>query len=142
MYRTTDDEDRSIVVVAINGQVAGIDRRTGAEVWRNKMSGGGFGAVDLEVAQGRVFVSASGAALFCLDYKTGRDLWSARTSATGRSTILLDGEQVFVAKQGHVDCFDLHGNRLWSQPLGGMGLGCTAVGLPGNVRQADSVSSS
>ena len=139
MYREAASDDRSIIIVALGGAVVGLDRRSGRERWRNELSGGGIGVVDVAITHGRVFVTASSSVLVCLDYANGKTVWSAKTQGSGRGTILVDDGQVIVAKNGYVDCFDFSGNRLWSEALSGMGIGRAAVGLPGNVRQADDI---
>lgn len=135
MYR--DSEDRSIIVVGLNGVIAGVDRRTGKEVWRNQLPGAGYGIVDLAITEHVVLATASARALFCLDYRTGQTLWTAPTHAMGRGTILVDRDLVMVSKQGYLDAYDLSGTHLWTQELTGMGTGRAALGTPGNVRQAD-----
>jgi hypothetical protein len=49
----------------------------------------------------------------CLRNPTGELLWSKTTRATGRPTLLLAGDRLFVAKSGEVECFTLSGESLW-----------------------------
>jgi hypothetical protein len=51
--------------------------------------------------------------LACLRNPTGEVLWSKKTRATGRPTLLLAGDRLFVAKSGEVECFSLAGESLW-----------------------------
>lgn len=139
-YRENADRpapDRSILVVALNGHVYGLDRATGALRWHNELAGGGMGEVFLAVGYGVVVASAVGAKLYCLDYLTGETRWVQNTKASGRATVVIEPDQIVCAKSGYLDCFAPDGNALWSQPLKGAGMGRVALGYPGNVAQAD-----
>ncbi|MBI4702489.1 MAG: PQQ-binding-like beta-propeller repeat protein [Deltaproteobacteria bacterium] len=141
MYRDKEQAGRDLVVVAVAGRVAALDRHSGAERWRSDLPGGSWGEVAVAVTEQHVLASAAGNVLFCLDYRTGEQLWTAQTSCTGRASILVDGEQIFVARSGEIECFSSTGKRLWHSPLKGMGTGAMALGLPGGVVQADAASS-
>ncbi len=126
------------MIVAVAGRVAAVDVATGKELWRNELSGTGIGAVEMLIEGDRVYVVvASGMPLVCLDYATGEERWRSTTSTVGRAVLLSDGPHLFVARNGYLDCFDRDGQRRWSNGLSALGTGPTAVGLPGNVRQAD-----
>ncbi len=100
------------------------------------MDGAGHGGVALAITEQHILGSASRGALFCLAYPSGTQLWTAKTSSSGRATILVEGSNVIVAKHGQIDCFDIvSGARRWSSPLPGHGT--VAIGVPGNVVQAD-----
>jgi outer membrane protein assembly factor BamB len=131
------EPDRSILVVALNGYVYGLDRVTGEARWQNGLPGGGTEEVFLAIGYGAVVVSALGSKLFCLDYLTGQTRWEQTTQRSGRATVLVEPEQIVCAKGGYVDCFSPDGRLLWQQPLKGAGLGRMALGYPGNVAQAD-----
>jgi hypothetical protein len=131
------EPDRSILVVALSGNVYGIDRASGEVRWSNDLRGGGIAEVFLAIGYGVVVVSAFGSRLFCLDYLTGQTRWEHTTKTTGRATILLEPDQIVCAKGGYVDCFGPDGRLLWQQPLKGAGVGRIALGYPGNVAQAD-----
>jgi outer membrane protein assembly factor BamB len=123
----------------VSGRVAAVDLASGKELWRNELAGAGTGPVDLHIDGGEVLACVSTSdALFCLDYATGELRWQAETRGYGRASILVDGPHVIVARNGYVTCLSRKGERLWVNALNGLGLGPTAVGLPGNVRQADS----
>ncbi|MBL8953332.1 MAG: PQQ-binding-like beta-propeller repeat protein [Myxococcaceae bacterium] len=128
-----------VLIVALGGSVCGVDPKTGAWLWKNALAGGGFGEVAISVQEGYVIASASGPVVYCLDSKTGDELWRANTEKSGRATILVQEERVYVAKTGVVECFDIDGHLLWGQQLPGMGSGRLALGFPGNVVQADDV---
>jgi outer membrane protein assembly factor BamB len=132
-------EDRSILLVGINGRVIGLDRETGAVRWDNGLEGGGIGKVFLHIIGDRVLASAHGGGLFCLRYATGETLWTKTTSSQGLSTIIVDRDVIFVGKGGEVDAFTLDGELLWSQPLKGRGMIGVSLALPGNVQQSDAV---
>lgn len=137
-YREGDFRDRSKLVVAVTGRVAALDITTGAELWRNELPGAGTGTIELGVDDGRVYVAPSTAPLLvCLDLQTGDVLWRASTTVNGRASMLFEGARIVVARQGYIDCFDRDGNTLWSNGLSGLGMGPTAIGVEGNVRQAD-----
>lgn len=127
------------LIVALGGSVCGIDPKTGAWLWKNALPGGGFGEVAISVHEGYVIASAAGPVVYCIDSRNGNELWRAETEKSGRATILLHDERIYVAKNGVVDCFNIDGMRLWSQTLPGMGSGRLALGFPGNVVQADDI---
>ncbi len=76
--------------------------------------------------------------LYTIEYPTGRLLY--RRPVRGvftRSTLLVDGYQVFVGMGGELTCFDWNGQQLWHDPLPGRGVAPMALGFPDNVIQAD-----
>lgn len=131
------EADRSVVVVALSGRVLGLERTTGQIRWENTLPGGGYGEVYLAFRYGVLVVSATRDAVYRLDYLTGQTLWAAETSRSGRASILVEPDLIFVGKGGYVDAFDHHGRRYWTQPLEGRGTGGLALALPGNIAQAD-----
>jgi hypothetical protein len=52
-------------------------------------------------------------------------------------TILLDRSLIVVGKGGYLDCFDATRWKWWAQPFEGLGTGCLAIGVPGNIVEAD-----
>ena len=136
-YREQDAPAPAVLVVGIHGNLVGIDRATGAILWKNGLEEGGYGTVYIALSQGRVFASAGGKRVFAVDMRTGATLWSAETSGYGRATMLVELDEIYVAKSGYLDCFDRYGNRRWTQKLEGLGTGPVALGVPGNVAQAD-----
>jgi outer membrane protein assembly factor BamB len=137
MYRETDDTPQ-ILVVALGGKVAGIDRNTGDELWRNELPGGGLGIVELLVEEKTVLALAGGK-LFCLELTSGEERWSTEVPGSGRGTMLVEDKRIFVACTGELTCVSRTGKRLWTTSLPDMGMGSAAIGRPGNVRQADNV---
>ena len=130
-----------ILLIALSGHVAGLEPSTGEILWKNELTGGGFGAVDLATDGEIVIASAAGQRVFAIALASGQTLWCVATSAPGRATIVLEGERIFVAKGGFVDAFSRSGELLWKQGLPGLGTGRAALGFPGNLRQADDVGS-
>lgn len=130
-------QTKSVVVIGISGKLIGVDAATGETRWENNMKGGGYGAVGLAITDDKIFASAASAMIFCLSYPDGEQLWTADTSASGRSSIVVEGDRVFVSKGGEIDCYTLDGKRVWSQALKGAGVGRTAIGVPHNVVQSD-----
>jgi outer membrane protein assembly factor BamB len=122
-------------VFALGGRVGGMDRSTGEVRWLKEF--GDSEEVFLVVTDDVVLASSEEPILWCLDYLTGRTLWHAPTTGKGRATIVLDRDQIVVAKAGYVNCFDRTGKHLWSNLLKGYGIGRVALGFPGNVAQAD-----
>ncbi|MBI5516275.1 MAG: PQQ-binding-like beta-propeller repeat protein [Deltaproteobacteria bacterium] len=133
--RWDGSEGRSILVFALQGRVGGMDRSTGEVRWLREFGDGG--EVFLVVTDEVVLASSDAPELWCLDYTTGKALWQSPTTGRGRATIVLDRDQVVVAKGGYVNCFDRTGKHLWSNLLKGYGTGRIALGFPGNVAQAD-----
>jgi outer membrane protein assembly factor BamB len=128
---------KNIMIVGIGGKVIGLDAMSGEIRWEDGMKSGGYGEVALAATEDLVFASANSAKLFCYRYATGALVWTADTNTTGRATIIVDEEQVYVAKGGVVDCYSFSGTKVWSQPLKGKGLGRIAMGFPGNIVQSD-----
>jgi len=62
----------SAVFLGVHGELVALDRATGQELWRTKLTGGDF--VNLLVDQDRVIATTKGKA-FCLDVATGQLLW-------------------------------------------------------------------
>jgi outer membrane protein assembly factor BamB len=131
------EADRSILVIAINGRVRGLDRFNGALRWANDLFEGGTGPVHVAFRYGVLVVSAGGKQVFRLDYTTGATLWSAPTRSEGRATIVIEPDLIVIAKGGYIDAFSHAGQHYWQQPLTGLGTGRIALAFPGNVAQAD-----
>jgi outer membrane protein assembly factor BamB len=124
-----------VLVATIGSKVFGLDRATGRVLWEHALNA--YGVACALVVQDDVVYAASMKDLACLDYRTGRVLWSSALAASGRVTLLVDGAQLFVGCGGEVECFSLGGKRLWHNPFKGKGLANVALGVPGQVAQAD-----
>jgi hypothetical protein len=130
-------QSESILVVALEGRVIGIDIQTGQEQWRNEMHCGGIRHVALCVTSDRVYASASAKRFFCIDRQSGETIWERMTQGMGRATILVSPETIVVYKRGFVEAFDLNGDVRWTTKLKNAGKGAAALGLGNNVTQAD-----
>jgi outer membrane protein assembly factor BamB len=145
MYREAASEDRSILVVGVNGRVVGLELATGACRWVVDLSEVATRNEDVELAihDGTVLACTSrGEQLVCIDYRTGAVLGRAPLPGKGRPTMLVDSGRILVGRNGRVQCFDMRGQPLWDQRLEqGLIVGGVALGLPGNVRQSDDTGS-
>lgn len=134
----TTSNAHATLVIGLNGKVAGIDRASGELKWDNGMKGGGGAEVTLAIGEGVVIASASSNKIFCLDYETGAERWTADHHNPARASIIIDAGMAYVAKQGVVIAYHIAtGEKAWTQHLKGFGFGKIAMGVPGNVQQAD-----
>jgi outer membrane protein assembly factor BamB len=127
-----------LLIVALNGDVAALNKKDGSELWRTRISAGGWGTVTIAFDTEVVFACALSSPLFCLAYRTGDVLWQQATKVRyGRAALVVEDGLAYAARGGEVECFTREGVRLWRQGLKGMGVGATALGFPGNLIQAD-----
>jgi outer membrane protein assembly factor BamB len=70
------------------------------------------------VTEGAVYV-ASDTELTCVRYPTGEVVWSRKTRASGRATLLLAADRLFLARDGEVECFSVEGEPLWHDAFEG-----------------------
>lgn len=142
MYRQDAAPDRSILVTAFSGQLFGIDRASGEIRWAVGANTFGYGVLEIAF-EGGVVIVASRTQLGFVDYLTGQvhAVVDIEGDHPRRPTMIVDNGQVLIARDGEVTCFTTRGDRVWYQPFKGKGIGVTAIGLPGNVRQADDVGS-
>ena len=138
MYRDSEDLDRPLLIIALLDQVIALDRRSGEARWQHKLAQFGS-AVEIQIVGGRVFAVTSNGHLYGFDYLDGSRLFSVKLSGSylGRPTMLVDADHLYIAKGGEIVCLDFEGKELWFNGLPGKGVGPVALGLPGNVRQAD-----
>lgn len=136
MYRASSAEDRSILVSAFSGKVFGLDRVTGQQRWSVNLQDAG--EVELAVRDGMV-VACTWRVLSFIRYDNGHLV--KRVALIGehprRPIMMIDGGQIFIARNGEVACYTLAGDPVWAQPFTGMGVGSVSLGFPGAVRQAD-----
>ena len=127
-------EDKSIVVATVSGKLVGLDARTGAIAWEHAIDNG---TPQLVIAQDLV-LAAVGQSLYCCDYRTGRPMWRAALSAySPRVTMVIEGDAIYAFGAGVVDAFDRIGRRLWTRTIAQGSAASGAIGVPGNVSQAD-----
>lgn len=136
---TPSTENRSLLIIGIRGHAVAVDRNTGEERWRVKLEDSWEGnPVELLVSGDIVYATGSSREVYWIDYSTGHELRHASTTAaSGRATMLLDGDSLVVARAGSVDMFSVDGARRWHNELQGLGHGAISLGFPGNVRQGD-----
>ena len=128
--------NRVILVLTARGKLVGLSRDSGELIWWNQLTHQDHGITDLAITEDTIFATTSTQMLFCIDYRTGATRWTAPTTSA-RAKILVDGSYVFVVHSDDVNCFNIHGYRLWSQKLPGMGMARLGIGMPGNVRLSD-----
>ncbi|WP_437728316.1 outer membrane protein assembly factor BamB family protein [Sorangium sp. So ce861] len=133
-YRTT--AAAPVLVAAFLGQIFGVDPATGRVLWEHKQDGAGYTSTALLITPAAIY-AASISSVICLRYPTGELLWEVKTATHGRATLLLEGDRLFVAKQGEIECFSVTGQSLWHNRFKGKGMGPVALGVPGNVAQSD-----
>ncbi|WP_437737527.1 outer membrane protein assembly factor BamB family protein [Sorangium sp. So ce1335] len=133
-YRTT--AAKPVLVVAFLNQVFGVDPATGRVLWEHKEDGLPNSSTALLVTPAAIY-AATFSRITCLRYPTGELLWQAKTAVQGRATLLLEGDRLFVARLGEIECFSLTGQSLWHNRFKGKGMGPVALGVPDNVTQSD-----
>ncbi|WP_437971216.1 PQQ-binding-like beta-propeller repeat protein [Sorangium sp. So ce260] len=133
-YRTT--AAAPVLVAAFRDQIFGVDPVTGHVVWEYKQSGVGFCSTALLITPAAIY-AAGFSRVSCLHYPTGELRWEVKAATQGRATLLLEGDRLFVAKQGEVECFSLTGQSLWHNQFKSKGMGPVALGVPDNVAQPD-----
>ncbi|WP_438010758.1 PQQ-binding-like beta-propeller repeat protein [Sorangium sp. So ce321] len=135
-YRTT--AAAPVLVAAFLGRIFGVDPVTGRVLWEHKQDGAaGNSSTSLLVTPAAIY-SATFSSVACLRYPTGELLWQSQTAQVhGRATLLLEGDRLFVAKGGEIQCFSLTGQSLWYNRFKGKGIGAVAMGVPDNTAQSD-----
>lgn len=142
MYRAEAGPDRSILITAFNNKVFGIDRTTGNILWLTELGRGYGPTVEIAIID-HVVVAVCGESLAFIDYRSGGTLKEVKLAGdpANRPTMLIDGQHVYIATHGELGCYTPAGDLVWFQPFKGHGYGNIALGLPGNIRQADSIGS-
>jgi outer membrane protein assembly factor BamB len=116
------------LVVGMNGEIAALDQRTGEELWRASIHGAGLGRVTLLVHGDLVYAASEEELVVCLDAATGHKRWERATTAYGRATLAIRGEDLFVARGSHVECLErLTGSSRWTRIVRGMGKGIATI---------------
>lgn len=135
--------DRKVYVYATmlnkdpGNMVLCFDLETGKEVWRRDLAGKNkeYGNhCTPAVAEGKLVVGGADGEMWCLDAKTGADIWSKPKGdhGPGASSPLIHGGQVFCGRR-KVAAFALSdGAPLWNTPSGS-GCGSPALWLHGGV---------
>ncbi|WP_437785617.1 outer membrane protein assembly factor BamB family protein [Sorangium sp. So ce1097] len=133
-YRTT--AAKPVLVAAFLDQIFGVDPATGSVLWEHKLEGMRHSSTALVITPEAVY-AAPFSSVACLRYPTGELLWETKTAMQGRATLLLEGDRLFVAKLGEIECFSLTGKSLWHNQFKGKGMGPVTLGVPDNVIQSD-----
>ncbi|KYF52254.1 outer membrane protein assembly factor BamB family protein [Sorangium sp. So ce854] len=135
-YRTT--AAKPVLVAAFLDRIFGVDPVKGRVLWEHKQDGIVHPSTGtaLLITPAAIY-AASVSRITCLRYPTGELLWEAKTALSGRATLLLEGDRLFVGKQGEIECFSLTGQSLWRNRFKGKGIGPVALGVPDNVAQPD-----
>jgi len=126
---------RGPLVVSFNGRIFGLDRDTGAIRWERELEPGAQ-AIRFQVVEDRIYTATSVHAL-CLDYQSGEEIWSVARRHYGTGMILVQGDRMFVATNGEVECISTDGELVWDNGFSGKGYGAIALGLPGVAVQED-----
>jgi len=137
MYRQDASVDRSILVVAFNGRVYGVDRATGVRRWEGPELEAS--ELHLEVTEGIVVVSKRGMVVL-LDYASGALLTAIQVPgevAAARATVLVAAPYVYIGADGELFCYSMRGERIWHDPFRGKGHGRIALALPGDASVSD-----
>jgi len=133
MYRQLDPH-APLLVIAFNGYVIAVERRTGRLVWQQQYHEPYMAR--LLFAPERVLLGYH-KEIVCLAYATGQVLWRT-TVPTWIDSIVVDGDEIFFGAGGEAGCVDVNtGALLWHHPFKGMGATAVALGVPGNVAQID-----
>jgi outer membrane protein assembly factor BamB len=133
MYRD-NEAPQPVVVAAVGGSVFGLSRATGDQVWEQELD-----AMDVRIALHRDRVVAVGnEVLLVIDQASGRRLERVALpfGHAGPTTIVCDGDHIFVGRGGELVALDFDGAILWKQPFSGMGTGSVAIGAGNRVQQA------
>ena len=132
--------NRAILVCAFANTVHGLDRASGLTKWTATPFGDSSQGVEVEMAivDGVVIVATNQNIAF-IDYATGH-VHAAVGIPEGlelRPTMIVDGSHVYVARAASVTCFTLRGQVVWNRRIPSDDQSSMALGIPGNVRQAD-----
>jgi outer membrane protein assembly factor BamB len=139
------NEDRSLVLIALDSEIVALRRTDGAVAWRQTFPVRGLfgsskeeGAMELVIHGGRVY-AALDRRLVCLDYATGAVVGQAEIpEGLKRPVMLFDDGQLFITGASETACFDLSGRLAWRTEHGLASMRHSAtVALPGNVARGD-----
>lgn len=138
MYREAGATNRDLLITAFAGKVFALERANGAVRWHQVIGEAPF-VIDLHIGA-TVVLAVTGSLLVFIDYASGtilRKVEQVGEHRAERPQVLIDGEHLFVARNGEVVCYTAGGDHVWTQPFRGQGFGNIALGFPNNVRQAD-----
>lgn len=137
MYRQDASPDRTILVTTFNSRVFGIDRATGDIRWSVVRELGDDQIYEIAI-EGDVVIAASSTNIGFIDYRSGTVHAIVPIGGMARRPLMVvDGGFVYLSTSGELVCFTTRGQVVWKQGFKGHGYGPMALGLPGNIRQAD-----
>jgi outer membrane protein assembly factor BamB len=130
-----------ILVTAFTNQIFGLDVASGQIRWE-VVPPIGYGEIELAVEEGVVIAANSNVVTF-IDYASGyvHAVVPIPGDYSRRPTMIVEGDRVYVARNGETVCMTTRGQIVWVQPFKGKGMGSVSLALPGNVRQADDIGS-
>lgn len=136
MYRDNAGTDRSLLVAAFGGQVYGIERSSGDTRWEFEIDDGGHVEIYVE---GGIVIAATQSRIVFLRYDTGEEIRGGDLPGDpqGRPTMIVDDENVYVARDGEIVCYGLGGKAKWRRAFSGRQTSSVALGFPGFTRQSD-----
>lgn len=136
MYRENAGTDRSLLVAAFGGQVYGIERGSGETRWEFEIDDGGHVEIHVE---GPIVIAATHSRIVFLEYATGEEIRGGDLPGDprGRPTMIVDEDNVYVARDGEIICYGLGGKAKWRRSFTGGRPGSVALGFPGFTRQSD-----
>lgn len=131
----------NVLVTAFSNQIFGVDTASGQIVWQ-VVPPNGYGEIELAIEDG-IVIAANSTSVSFIDYASGHV--HANVPIPGeygrRPTMIVSGGHVYVARNGEVSCLTTRGQPVWVQPFTGKGMGSVALGVLGNIRQADDIGS-
>lgn len=137
MYRQDAPADRPILVTAFNRRLFGIDRATGEIRWSVIREIGDDQIYEIAI-DGDIVIAASSTQIGFVDYLSGKVHAIVPIGGDARRPLMVvDGGFLYITTTGQLTCFTTRGQLVWNQPFKGHGYGPMALGLPGNIRQAD-----
>jgi outer membrane protein assembly factor BamB len=128
-----------LICAAFGGKMFGVDRDTGQIRWNVDFSEWNSAIVELVLTPERAF-AFSPHYFVIVNRRTGeviRKIHRKDEAVGQRPVVLHDRDRFFIGGMGAVACYSSDGEFLWQQPFKGKGYGEMALGVPGNVRQAD-----
>jgi outer membrane protein assembly factor BamB len=125
-----------LLIACLRNQVFGLDPSTGAIVWEHVSQEDAPRTARIEVGDGVVYALFF-CRLTCLDYLSGRMLWTVALPGAVNASILVLSDRIVVTSSGELHCVTLQGVVTWKQPFMGKGYGDFALAVPGASVQAD-----
>jgi hypothetical protein len=78
-----------------------------------------------------VYAASEEELVVCLEADTGDKLWEQATVEYGHASLLVAGDDLFVARGSHVECLDRRtGSSRWAKTVRGMGKGLASLAIP------------